>query len=364
MAVQKTTVSLVKKLGKKLVEAHQAKAGEEYKASGGAELPDGIVNGVARLTSCKFGTFERGDMVGEPYFMASGVVVDTPQNPDLKWCIGLRTSVGPEPICDTPTRSRKTVEDHLGWVYNLWRGLGVDTTSIQADKDGALEAVAEALQAAKPYFRFRTWKGQVQTTGPYAGKEPRVNHDWGQACEWTEGDDAGQVEDDSAAAPPPPPKSAAKTTAKTSPKKAPEPKPEPSADDYSDSEDVDSLLVIANDDSDAEAQAEAQQKLKDQAMALGHSEEACDGAESWEALVEMIKNGAPSDESAEEEPWTPKKEEVYLYAPMDPKTKKPGKKVECEVVAVDAANKTVDLKNTVNQKLTYKAIPWSKLEGQ
>lgn len=362
MPPQKTTVSLVKKLGKKLVEAHQAKAGEEYKASGGAELPDGIVNGVARLTSCKFGVYEKGDMVGEPYFMASGVVVDTPQNPDLKWCVGLRTSVGPEPICDTPTRSRKTVEDHLGWVYNLWRGLGVDTNSIQADKDGALEAVAAALQEAKPYFRFRTWKGEKQTTGQYAGKEPRVNHDWGQACEWADGDGGGQVEDDSAAAPPPPPKTAAKSNAKPATKKAPEPEPEP-ASDYSDADDVDSLLAIANDDSDAEAQADAQQKLKDQAMALGHSEEACDGADSWEALVDLIKGGAPSADD-DSEPWAPKKEEVYLYAPVDPKTKKPGKKIECEVVAVDSAKQTVDLKNTVNQKLTYKAIPWSKLEGQ
>lgn len=362
MPPQKTTISLVKKLGKKLVEAHQAKAGEEYKASGGAELPDGISNGVARLTSCKFGVYEKGDLAGEPFFMASGVVVDTPQNADLKWCVGLRTQVGPEPICDTPTKSRKTVEDHLGWIYNLWRGLGVDTNSIQADKDGALEAVAEALQSAKPYFRFRTWKGQVQTTGPYAGKEPRVNHDWGQACEWADSDGGGQVEDDSAAAPPPPPKPAAKT-AKPATKKAPEPEPEP-ASDYSDADDVDSLLAIANDDSDPEAQADAQQKLKDQAMALGHSEEACDGTDSWEALVDLIKGGAPSTDGDDSEPWTPKKEEVYLYAPIDPKTKKAGKKIECEVVAVDAAKQTVDLKNTVNQKLTYKAIPWSKLEGQ
>ena len=229
MAVQKVTTTLAKKLGAKLATAHQENIGKEYKGSAGGDLPEGITNGIAKLTSAKFGIFEQGDNKGQFYFMASGIVVDVPQD-DLKWAIGLRTQWGPEPICDTVSKAgaqfNKSTAEHLEKVYNLWRGLGVNPDEIDAGTDGALEATAEAMQNAGIYFKFRTWKGKETPQFP----NPRVQHDWGRACEHSPPEDAGGVQDETPSAPPAKPATkpaipAAKPAA--APAKAPAKKPAP-----------------------------------------------------------------------------------------------------------------------------------------
>lgn len=367
MPPQKVTTTLAKKLGAKLATAHQENVGKDYKGSAGGDLPEGITNGIAKLTSAKFGIFEQGDNKGQFYFMASGIVVDVPQD-DLKWAIGLRTQWGPEPICDTVSKAgaqfNKTTAEHLEKVYNLWRGLGVNPDEIDAGEDGALEATAEAMQNAGIYFKFRTWKGKETPQFP----NPRVQHDWGRACEYSPPEDAGGVQDETPPAPAPVAKPAPKVAtpaaklaapakgpaAKAKP--APAPEPEPAAE-YTDTADIDSLLAAANDDSDETAQVNAQQALKDQAMSLGHDEATCDACPTWEALVALIKGeDAPTAEAFAVG-------EHYYYCPPDPKTKKPGKKVQCEVIAVDADAGTVDLQNGTNPKIKYKGVATDKLEG-
>ena len=75
------------------------------------------------------------------------------------------------------------------------------------------------------------------------------------------------------------------------------------------------------------------------------------------------ESGTQTEDSGEQE-WQPKVEDVYLFRAPDAKTKKPGKPVECEVIAVDEKTRTVKLKNLANPKATYDKVAWDALEGQ
>ena len=157
MAKQTLKSGLVGKLGAKLSKAVEAHKGDETKFSGGGgDLPGGIENGIAQLVLCKFGVYEKGEFEGEYYWMAQGVVVSPKKHAGIV-IEGLRTSIGPEAICDTPNKARKTTEEHVAWVLNEMRKLGVDTSELSGDD---LESTAEALQELGPHFRFRTWQGQ------------------------------------------------------------------------------------------------------------------------------------------------------------------------------------------------------------
>ena len=94
-----------------------------------------------------------------------------------------------------------------------------------------------------------------------------------------------------------------------------------------------------------------------QAEAAGISEDAITAAESWTALVAMIQG--ESQEEAEhkyeasepEKPWEPEKGQVYRYTPIDPKTKRKGKRsIEVEVTSVNKQAGTVTLVNNVDRK--------------
>lgn len=200
--VVKSGAGLIGKLGAKLKKAVEAHKDDEVRYSGGgSDLPGGIENGIARLVLCKFGVYEKGDMKGEYYFRAQGVVV-SPKVYNGIPIEGLRTSIGPEPMCDTPNKTRKTVEEHVDWVLNELRKLGIDTSEMGAED---LETTAEALQEDGPYFRFRTWQGQKRKKGEagyneaYDGPnapDPRVNHSWAGAIEGYDPENAEEGDDE------------------------------------------------------------------------------------------------------------------------------------------------------------------------
>lgn len=348
----------MQKLGNRLKTAHAKHANDETTFSGGGELPAGIENGVAQLVECKFGTYEKGDNQGEFYFYAAGIVVSPVAMPDGLKVAGLRTSIM-EPLCDTPTRSRATFDDHLAWIYNELRKLGVNTAELDPSN---LEAVAEALKQAKPYFSFRTWKGQKATEGPYKDQEPRVQHQWNGLREFNEasGQSSG-VEDNTLPEPeskPIPtttksPTTKQQPTKQKQPTKQPEPEPQPEFNEF---QDLDSLLEAAEGDDGEEAIA----KLTEMAIAAGASEDEVTNSASWADVVEMIKNprNAPVENTVteaepEEEEWNPSVGDVYKYQPMDPKTKKPAVnpktkkplKIEVEVTKVDPVKHLVDVKD-------------------
>lgn len=209
MAVQKAKSGLAAKLGAKGHAAVEGHKNDETVFQGGGDLPAGIENGIAQLVECKFDIVKEGDNKGEYYFYAGGVVV-TPKSimtDEGEFPIeGMRTSIT-EPLYDTPSRSRKTVDDHLAWILNELRKLGVDTSEVSLDN---LEATAAAVKESGTTFRFRTWKGEATEQYP----NPRVNHQWAGAVDY-EMSSEDDVQEEVAAAP-----KTTKTTGKATTAKA------------------------------------------------------------------------------------------------------------------------------------------------
>lgn len=327
-----------------LLKAHEEHKGDETTFSIGGDLPDGISGGVAQLIECKIKEIEKGKKnAGEYVFYAAGIVV-SPKEFKGQRIEGMRTSIV-EMLCDTPqsTGKRKTMSDHVAHMYNELRKLGLDTNSLNPQ---TLEKTLEALAQARPYFRFRTWKGQMQTSGPYANQEPRVQHTWEGACEYSLGDESA-VEDNTES-----------VVEEVAPDDSDSDKEVPAGFDETNG-DLASLLAAANDGDEA-----AQGRLQTLALANGAKQREIDKAPDWVAVAELCgykEDSEDADEGGSSE--EPEVEQVCKYRPIDPKTKKPVKEAQdCEVMEVDTKNKTVKLKNLDNIKLVYKSVPWSALE--
>lgn len=303
MAKAVTKSGLAGKLGAKLTEAVLETKDNETKMPGGGSLPAPIDNGIAQLVDCRFGQYKEGtDMAGEYFFYAAGVMVAG----DCKGVPvkGLRTSIGPEPMCDTPKRtSRPTVKDHLDWVLNELRKLGADTSGMESGAD--VEPLAAAVLEAAPYFRVTTFQPKPQTiekkkdgfyvgdkkykteelakkANPYIGKEQRPMETWRGIIEgYVPADDDGGVDDDTAA--------------------EEDEVVEDEAEAVEGETSLEDLAAIADEDG-AEGQAEAQAALAEAAAAVGVNS---DEIETWAEVVEQInaasEGGEPEEESEEGE---------------------------------------------------------------
>jgi hypothetical protein len=425
MPAQTQKSSLFTKFAKEGAAAHAKVKDTRVTSTGGGDLPGGIEGGVARLVSITFGDFKEGTgLAGKPYFMAAGVVVHPAEHQGVG-IRGLQTRIGPEPICETPTRTRKTLAEHWNWVLDRLAELGLKKDQIRFE---TVEQVCAALVKKGPYFRFRTWKPRKQailqgkdgqyrlyrvddhgvTVGgavggpwkteqaakaanPYVDSEPRTNHEWGGACTWNPAGAAvaggnGQLE---------PPGVEDATGGGRSTTAEEEPTADTSGDtfdeftsggeeggggpamvttgengvDWSTETDLDKILEGA-----AAEEEGARSRLSELALEAGAEQDAVDAAESWNDVVDMIRAGQagePDEGSEEETPSAtiPTKGDVYLYTPIDPKTKKPAvnsktKKpatVEVEVLSVDKKTSTVTLKNLVTGKPVVGRIPFDRL---
>lgn len=374
MPVNKSPGSVLSKIHNQLVKAHEAHKDDETEYSNFGDLPPGIEDGVAQLVTCKFDVFKEGtQMAGYPYFFADATVIE-PETLDGKKVAGRRTKIGPEPLCDTPKRTRATVADHLAWIYNELRKLGVDTKNLSVDD---LESTAEALQSSGIFIQFRTWAGQPSEKYP----KPMTNHTWQGVLDDYTPTVADEVQDDS---PPPPaqpvkakvatPPVSSRTAQKSTPtpakvaappaksKKAPPPpvqetEPAPSFSEFS----VEDLVAGCNNDDEG-----AKNELTRLAIEAGHTQEEVDGADSWEAVGAMLSAASEedSDELSDEGGFTPQVGEVWKYRPVNLKTKKKeAKSVECEVLSVNEEQRTVSLRNLDNKKVTYPTVSWDDLEG-
>jgi hypothetical protein len=383
----------VRGVADKAVAAHAA----DETSYGFQRLPGGINNGVAKLINCGFGVVEGAGKhnVGETYWRAAAVVV-RPESVETKEGVvkvaGLQTSIMVM-CCETKNGAGEvtTVEEHFAEVMNEIRKLGGDTSSCRTAGD--LVGLCQAIEQQGPYVRFSTSEGKVSPQYP----TPRVFENWHGTVEYDaeEGGAAnGAVQDDTAEATPTPgttpkasrfpnsptvaapvnrvaakpsPAPAAKTPAKPIKPTAP---PEdfnefPEGDGAEVSGDLDDLLARANEE-DTDAQGELQ-RLAGEA---GLSEDEINDAKTWDDLVGLIRAGGGAAEEAEpEEPsdegdeWVPAVGDVYLYAPIDPKTKKPVKKpVECEVDKVSVPKKLVHLRN-VATKVAYLNVPWAAISN-
>lgn len=329
----------------------------------GGELPPGIDGGIAKLAMLKIGEYKSGDLQGEKYFMAQGVVV-SPEEFNKQRVKGLRTSIGPEPLCDTEGRTRETLDDHVAWMSNQLRMLAGDEYFAEADTLEEVEELMEALVESDVYFRFRTWQGKATDQYP----NPRTNHEWRGAVEYDE-DGTDDVEDDTEEEEEVKPKKGkGKASAKPSSKttstkggstKGKKGKAEPEEEEEDDVPFGDDLDMLAD---AAEEDEEAADKLTKLAVKAGIDEEWVESAPGWQDVADKIREMSEEggdeeeDEEEEEEEVQPEKGDTFAYKPKGKK-----KAIEVEVTAVFEGKQTCNCKD--DKGTVYKAVPWSALEA-
>ena len=267
-------------VGRKAFDEHKS---DELVLSGGGDCPPGIDNGVAQLVDIKFGEYETGDMKGKLYCYFAGIVIapkTVTVDGDKLPCAGLRIS-NIEPICDTPTRTRKTISDHMGWIQNEMRKLGLTTTDLKWEQ---FEASAAALVQAAPFFAFRSWKSEPTSQFP----NPRVNYTFGKEIQDYQSDidpDAGIVESAAELTKTEPKKTATTTaaakttTAPAKGKKASEPTADvPFGDD----------LDMTADKADG-GDEDAKIWLTKKARELGYKDEEVENTADWQEVATLIR---------------------------------------------------------------------------
>lgn len=336
------------------------------------------MKGVARLTECGFFQCEKdtkmkkadgSPAVGEFYFRMRGAIVEPKTVVDggaVRNVEGVQIDSKIIPVFDTKNGKGEvvTAEEHLTSardnVLNCLKMMGAKIPK-KAGVATQLPAIAAALLKTQPYFRFEVAEGREDAgkIDPRTGK-PYPPRNWTRYYEalpnYVPGEDS-TVDDETD----PVVSANGHAPAARGGRAASQPtQPEPEANDegsYSDSDDLDSLLERANaDDGDAQA------RLKELAVAAGHSEEACDATSSWEELKDLIGQepeaggeGEDADADADAEDWLPVKGDVYpvKIKTWDAKTKKhvvAKKAVDCEVLSVDPKANAVTLKNLVTGK--------------
>jgi hypothetical protein len=342
------------------------------------DLPGGITNGVARLTSCYFGVIGQGDNKGKKFWRASGTVVEPHEVTVGGRAVpvyGLQTSIM---ITLVPGKDRDgkviPLEDIFARVMNEIRLLGGSTKVSSA---AALEQVCKVLVQKKPYFRFST--RQMPVTDKYPN--PKVTHTWyGAVPNYTPQSGNGSVATgvvDSTKQ-----RQAPAQATQAAPVEGHHEEPEPEEgeafDEMGDTSgssqsssglDLDELTPLAESE-DADAQKAIQQAGLDAGMTR---EEVEDESLSWTDLAEIVKKRRA--ETAAE----PEKEEEPEVSPAEPsegmavkyvvlkdgkpetgprnKVKPP---MDCEVVKVNKRGKTADLK-AVGSDRTFSKVPWDQL---
>jgi len=142
MVVKRQKNSLASRLGDSVRKVFEEKKSLSPEFDTQTGLPAGIEGGIAKLVDCKFLQVAAGKQnAGKDMFFAAGIVV-SPSEYDGINLIGLRTQIS-EPLYDTPTRSRKTKDEHVEWVMNQLKMLGIDMSEMTVDD---LEDIADTLK--------------------------------------------------------------------------------------------------------------------------------------------------------------------------------------------------------------------------
>lgn len=390
--------------------------------TGNPQLPSGIENGVAELRDIRFGEYKDGNNKGKLFFMASGIVL-SPEEVEGVSVLGLRTQVGPEPLCETPqsTGRRKSFDDHYKFVRDHVSMLSsLDPRTVTFDK---METLCKALvqrgrEGKGIKFLFRTWKGQKQTSGPYKDREPRVVQEWLSyipESEWngrfgtgTSQPPPGEMEDSTSnSTNSTSNQSSVKSTVEvddtnygsgeeadqsddvSTPTDEPQiPRKEYDVPSLSINDDLTSLVSRAD-----KGDEEARRTLKSLALGIGSTEEDVDEADSWEEVAQMVRDAAQpqpdttADVEVKETPTltapaptpTPNRPvstaplqfkigDVVKYKVIDKKTGKPrttqkGRErppVDCEVTCLHGEKQLLDLKN-LDDNTTYNNVPMSQV---
>ena len=353
---------------KAAVEAHRE---DETTLTGVTELPPGIESGIARLIDCRFGEFATGKLKDEVFFFTSGVVIEPKESKGedgkMMKVEGLRMS-RTEPMCPSPDRSRATSEEHIQWTLNEIRKLGLITKDCTSND---LEDLAAVLKGQKPFFKFRTWKGEPTQQFP----NPRTQVNWNGVIDYVPSEDGAAA-----------------------------------IMDATEGEDLDGIVAMADGND-----IPSQEKLEELAREAGITEETVKGAGSWAEVAIMVREAdkggtlSPAPEADEPPPFSESYEELAVNADDDDEnaeailtaaaekagidhdlyktwvevavlledkataaveTRKPKKGescfyegVEVEVTAVFPGKQLCNVKSVVDKK-SWKSIPWADLSEE
>lgn len=326
-------------------------------------LPGGIHGGVAQLVEAKLGVYKSGPNQGKDFLYLAGVVVAPKTATEVIKTLdgkqvkvvsakeivieGQRTALT-LPLCDVKKQDGTITpgEDNVERALNEVRKVGGDTENLEGKED--LEELLSALKEASPYFRFST--SQADPTPAYPN--PRVWENWHgvKGLESYVPEESNGVMD-----------------------RTPEVQKEGSGNGSEEGgeeggeEDLNDLARRAE-----EQDLGAANRLETLGVQSGLTNKQIIAARDWMEVVDLIREKQMKDveqeqeESGEreEEDDSPKKGDVYLYHPIDPKTKKPAKKaVECEIVSINPKAQTAELKSLDNPRVKYVKIPWGSLES-
>lgn len=363
MPVQETESLLMKELGQEFVKAHEQSKNVKPKVNNRSELPSGL-RGIAQLNDIAIKKISQGKDAGKVMFYADATILDPVEYQGIP-VKGRRTQIS-EPLYATPTRKRKTIKDHLDFVYEHLKMLGVPVEKL---KPSEIETAIAALKAKKAnvFIAFRTWKGEPATTGEYAGKEPMLNQFWDERVEYKKADATETaVRNNLPSEPEPTPDEPEPES--IDPFNPPDAEnvtqePEPIDPELLDQSDIDSLAKRADETQDLDAS----NRLMEMAMNAGISEEqATKGTSSWKELADLIKGKHTNNGT----PTKPEPKEIAIgigdqfgFHPPDPTTKQPSKTaVIVQVLKIDEDKGTVDLARVDNPKMKYLNVSASALK--
>lgn len=359
MPPQKKTGGLAAKYGSKLDQAVKKHA-DDPTDYGMIRLPGGIKNGIARLVAAEFNTFKPGTTnAGEYYFRAAGVVVE-PKSVEVDGQTvpveGLQTSII-LPVCATGQGDKhRTLEQNVGNILNEIRKLGADTTGAGMED---MEALAETLKEAGPYFRFETRTSEAVLNPDGSVKyAPRVWESWygSKGLEnYAPADDDGTVDNTGA-------DSGGGEEAGGDEGSGDEGGGEDAGTDYT-AMSLEDLAAAAENQDTA-----AQEEISRRGEEAGVGQETND-AQSWDEAIKVIagatkpkvgKGGAKAG-GKDKGGVTPKVGETYTYSPVDPKTKKAGKPVEVTVKDVVAKMRVCNVVDVANPKRSWGQVSFDDL---
>lgn len=382
MAKQMAKSDVFAKIGAKANKAFSSAKKKDVKLPSGGNVPGGIENGVAKLTSIDFAEFQKGDNKGKPYFMAQAVVVN-PDGSNRPWIVngvkidGLQTKFGPEALCDTPKAGgkRKTFEEHMDHVVNLFKMLAGKEAVESLENASELKELGESLIEQGTYFSFRTWqppkrkKGEPGFNPKYDGPDSppsRVIETWGAAIEdfHTDAGEGEEVEDEEEVDSEEETESEDEDTEEEAGEEESEDEDgEEESDEESDEETeddgLDEVAEAADNPKVSTAQKAARKDLTAKAVEAGYTKEEVAEADDWASVVEMIRNPKEEEESEDEEASdeegddseeteeeaTPEVGNEYKYKPKGAK-----KAIDVEVTKINEAKGLAYVKDSATKK--------------
>lgn len=154
MAKSETKTSVFDKLNKSAFDKVKK---NEVTYADAPEVPAGIKNGIAELTSVGLQEYKSGDHKGEPFFIGKAVVQE-PTTHEGKKAAGL-TITTTIPLTDRPEWTGEPDEEQFyDRMCKTLQHLGVETSSLGS---GDLEAAMNALSKKDGiYFKFSTGQGK------------------------------------------------------------------------------------------------------------------------------------------------------------------------------------------------------------